>query len=72
MNVQAVKAILSEQPFKPFRVVMANGHAHEVHRREMAFLTQNDLVVGLDEIDGVPAEFKICSLRNIASIERPG
>ena len=69
MLVPTVKAILSRQPFRPFRVVMANGRTHEVHRREMAFLTQRDLVVGIDEIDGVPADFRQCALQEVVSIE---
>jgi len=36
----------------------------------MAFLTRSDLLVGVDEADdGVPAEFKICSLLHVSAIE---
>ena len=35
----------------------------------MAFLTRSDILVGVDVNDGVPAEFKICSLLHVATIE---
>jgi hypothetical protein len=36
----------------------------------MAMLTRSDLLVGIDETDeGVPAEFKICSLLHVSAIE---
>jgi hypothetical protein len=35
----------------------------------MAFLTRSDILVGVDVADGVPAEFKICSLLHVATIE---
>jgi hypothetical protein len=37
---------------------------------EMAMLTRTDILVGVDEAhDGVPAEFKICSLLHVTAIE---
>jgi hypothetical protein len=36
----------------------------------MAMLTRTDMLVGVDQADdGVPAEFKICSLLHITAIE---
>jgi hypothetical protein len=36
----------------------------------MAWLTRTDLLVGVDAAeDGVPAEFRICSLLHITTIE---
>ena len=49
---------------------MSSGQAYEVRHPEMAMLTRSDLLVGLGETDeGVPAEFKICSLLHVSSIE---
>ena len=37
---------------------------------EMALLTRTDILVGVDVAeDGVPAEFKICSLLHVATVE---
>jgi hypothetical protein len=70
MTVQTFRQLLAERPFKPFRLVMSSGEAYEVRHPEMALLTQTDILVGIDEADdGVPAEFKICSLLHVASVE---
>jgi len=70
MTVQIFRELLLQRPFKPFRIVMSSGKAYDVRHREMAFLTRNDIVVGVDEADdGVPAEFKICSLLQVAAVE---
>ncbi len=43
---------------------------YEVRHPEMAWLTRTDILVGVGDTDeGVPAEFRICSLLHVASIE---
>jgi hypothetical protein len=70
MTVQTFRNLLTDRPFKPFRVVMSSGKSYEVRHPEMAWLTKSDLLVGIDiEDDGLPAEFKICSLLHITAIE---
>ncbi len=70
MTLQTFREVLAERPFKPFRLVMSRGMTYEVCRREMVFLTQTSLVVGVgDPGDGVPAEFKICALGEVVAIE---
>ena len=70
MTVLTFRDLLRERPFQPFRLVMSGGQSYEVHHPEMAFLTQTSLVVGVDETDeGVPAEFKICSLLHVTAVE---
>jgi hypothetical protein len=70
MTVQTFRNLLSERPFKPFRLVMSSGKAYEVRHPEMAMLTRTDMLVGIDiEDDGVPAEFKICSLVHVIAVE---
>ena len=70
MTVQTFRELLSQRPFKPFRVVMASGLAYEVKHPEMALLTRSSLLVGVDDADdGVPAEFRICSLLHVAAVE---
>lgn len=73
MTVQTFRELLSQRPFKPFRLVMSSGQTYEVRHPEMALLTRSDLLVGVDETDeGVPAEFKICSLLHVSAIEPLG
>ena len=49
---------------------MPSGQAYEVRHPEMALLTRTDLLVGTDIADdGVPAEFKICSLLHVTAVE---
>ena len=70
MTVQTFRELLSQRPFRPFRLVMSGGQSHEVRHPEMAMLTRTDLLVGVGESDeGVPAEFRICSLLHVATIE---
>jgi hypothetical protein len=70
MTVQTFRELLAQRPFKPFRLVMSSGQTYEVRHPEMAFLTKSDLLVGIGDMDdGVPAEFKICALLHVATIE---
>lgn len=70
MTVQTFRDLLTDRPFKPFRIVMSSGKTYEVRHPEMAWLTKSDLLVGIDsEDDGIPAEFKICSLLHITAVE---
>ena len=70
MTVQTFRNLLTARPFEPFRIVMSSGQSYEVRHPEMAFVTKTDLLVGIDiEDDGVPAEFKICSLLHVTAVE---
>jgi hypothetical protein len=73
MTTQTFRELLLQRPFRPFRLVMSSGQTSEVRHPEMALLTRTDLLVGVGETDeGVPAEFRICSLLRVASIEPVG
>jgi hypothetical protein len=73
MTVQTFRELLSQRPFRPFRLVMSSGQTHEVRHPEMAMLTRTDILVGTDVAeDGIPAEFKICSLLHVTAIEPLG
>jgi hypothetical protein len=70
MTVQTFRELLSQRPFRPFRLVMSSGQSYEVRHPEMAMLTRTDLLVGAGELEeGVPAEFRICALLHVASVE---
>jgi hypothetical protein len=73
MTVHTFRELLAQRPFRPFRLLMSSGQTYEVSHPEMALLTRSDLLVGIDETeDGVPAEFKICSLLHVSAIEPLG
>jgi hypothetical protein len=73
MTLQTFRELLTQRPFKPFRLVMSSGRTYEVRHPEMAWLTRTDLLVGVGETEeGVPAEFRICSLLHMAAIEPIG
>jgi hypothetical protein len=70
VTTQTFRDLLAYQPFKPFRLVMSSGESYEVRHPEMAMLTRTDILVGTNIAeDGLPAEFKICSLLHVATIE---
>lgn len=73
MTVQTFRELLTQQPFKPFRLVMSSGRTYDVRHPEVALLTRTSILVGTDEADdGIPAEFKICSLLHITAVEPLG
>ena len=70
MTVQTFRELLTQRPFKAFKLVMSSGHSYEVRHPEMAWLTRTDILVGVNESDeGVPAEFRICPLLHITAVE---
>jgi len=49
---------------------MSSGQTYDVRHPEMAMLTKTDMLIGTDIADdGVPAEFKICPLFHVATVE---
>lgn len=70
MTVQTFRDLLSQRPFKPFRLVVSSGQTYDVRHPEMAMLTRTSILVGTDVgEDDVPAEFKICSLLHVTAVE---
>jgi len=70
MTLQTFKEMLTKRPFQPVRLVMSSGHRFEIRHPEMALLTRTDILVGTGAAEeGVPAEFKICSLLHVTAIE---
>lgn len=70
MTIQTFRQLLAQRPFQPFRLVMSSGQAYEVRHPENAFLTKSDILVGVDDTDeGVPADFRICSLLHVTAVE---
>lgn len=68
MTVQEFREWLARRPFHPFRLVMSSGQAYEVRHPEMALLTRTAMLIGTGEEDGIPAEFRICSLQHVTAV----
>lgn len=70
MTLQTFRQLLTQRPFKPFRIVMSSGESYEVRHPETAMLTKSDILVGIDQADdGVPADFRICALLHVATVD---
>jgi hypothetical protein len=70
MTVKTFRELLTQRPFRPFCLVMSSGQTYEVRHPEMALLTRTDILIGVgDTEEGVPADFRICSLLHVATIE---
>ena len=69
MTVQNFRELLQARPFKPFRLVMSSGKTCDVRHPEMAFLSRTSIYVGIDADDGIPADYKMCSLLHVTSVE---
>jgi hypothetical protein len=73
MTVQTFRELLAQRPFRPFRLVISSGQVYDVRHPEMALLTRTDILVGIEVADdGVPAQFKICSLLHVTAVEPLG
>lgn len=70
MTVQTFRDLLSERPFRPFRLVMSSGESYEVRHPEVALVTRHDILIGVNlDSHASPASFRICSLLHVTAIE---
>ena len=73
MTIQTFRELLGQRPFRPFRITLSSGLSYEVRHPEMALLTRTAMLIGTGEEDeGVPAEFRICSLLHVTAVEPVG
>jgi hypothetical protein len=70
MTSRTFRDLLRQQPFRPFRLVMSSGESYEVRHPEMAWVTMNDVYVGIDAAaDGLPVDARICPMLHVATVE---
>ncbi len=70
MTLREFKEALARRPFVPFRISLSSGQSFEVRHPEMAFLSRTSIYIGTGGFeDGIPAEYRICSLLHVTSIE---
>jgi hypothetical protein len=70
MTLQEFKEPLFRKPFLPFRITLSSGQSFDVRHPETAFLSRTNIYIGAGGFeDGIPAEYRICSLLHVTSIE---
>lgn len=65
MNATEVRTILSRRPFEPFRVLLHNGEAFEVHSPDLAVVMKSRLFIAFPGED----QYALCPFPQIAAIE---
>jgi hypothetical protein len=69
-NAKQLKEFMDAKPFRPFKVLMTDGHSYEVPHHDAAFVTQNKIEIGLDLNQyGVARRSVYCAILHIASLE---
>jgi len=70
MTTQTFREMRARRPFQPVRLILSSGQSYEIRHPEMALLTRTDILIGTGLADdGIPSEFKICSLLHVTAIE---
>ena len=62
MRATMIRTRLRERPFRPFRIRLTDGTAHEIRHPEGAFVTNHDVVVGLRPADDRPGDYEDCAV----------
>ena len=70
MRADEIRAHLRRQPFRPIRVHISDGSSYEVPHPEFAFVSRNEVVIGLDSGDDeIPERSVYCDPIHITRIE---
>lgn len=69
-NAKQLKEFMDAEPFRPFKVLMTDGHSYNVPHHDAAFVTQNKIEIGLDlNQDGIARRSVYCAMLHIAGLE---
>jgi hypothetical protein len=64
---------LRQQPFQPFRLILSNGHTHDIRHPEMAWVSPYYILVGIpdptQEGPGAISETVMVSMIHIVEVE---
>ena len=61
---------MEERPFRPFRIVMSNGHHYDINNHVGAWVLRNVIEIGIDpDADGISSNIRRCAILHIASVE---
>jgi hypothetical protein len=48
---ERILKLLKQQPFQPFRLVLSNGHTHDIRHPELAWVSPYFILVGIPDPD---------------------
>jgi len=65
MNAQAIRELLRQRPFIPFKVLLSNGESYEIRHPECASFSKAGLVITFPE----SYRINVCSWLHIAGVE---
>ena len=69
-TARTLKNRMDQEPFRPFRIRMSNGEAHDIPHHDAAWVLRDSVEIGLDpDAQGLVALTRRCSILHIASIE---
>lgn len=70
MTMQTFHLRRARRPLTPFRLVLSSGQADDLRRPEIARPSQTSILVEIVQTDErVPAEFKVCLLPRVTTVE---
>ena len=70
MRADEIRKHLRKEPFRPFRLFLANGQSHDVRHREHMIVSRSELVIATEiGEDGMPEQSVYCDPVHITNIE---
>jgi hypothetical protein len=70
MTAEKIQEHLRRQPFRPFRVFLSDGSAHDVRHPEMALLTRREVIIAVpQDVKRLPERTVTCDLLHVTRIE---
>ena len=73
MRLSEMKRVIAHHPFRPFRVFVSDGSAHDVTDPAHVLLFKHTLIIGLvGEDDDVPEQAVYCDTMHITRLETIG
>ena len=69
-SAKDIKELMDAKPFRPFKVYLSDGSSYEVNNHDMAFVTKNNVEIGLHlDPDGIAERTVKCDILHISRIE---
>ncbi|HEY1375669.1 MAG TPA: hypothetical protein VGF55_02685 [Gemmataceae bacterium] len=71
MRREQIESALRTAPFKPFRLVLTTGDAHEVRHPEMVLMMPGTLIIGYPDLTEQGRDrFAVIDLSHVAQVDR--
>jgi hypothetical protein len=70
LTAQRVRALLTAEDFKPFRLHLSDGASYDVTHHDMALVGRNSVEIGVNpDPHGIAERFVRCAIIHITRIE---